>query len=203
MRAFYPRSVAVGKAKNLALAAAMRKPLVILNAMLREALGAVNHGESVHEQPPVPSARHLAHYLPFDSRCNCHRTYFGPAPAGAFAFELGDRGDQLELAENMDGDRHFAWEFDRAQQRLLPLREAAPAVRPADYKAWIVDTITRAVSANCRCTVRRASRSSAPLRQTTLYPRSSRYVVSIRCVGMNSVNMRTFSAGSASSRSSR
>jgi transposase len=36
LRTFYQRLVAAGKAKKLALTAAMRKLLVILNAMLRE-----------------------------------------------------------------------------------------------------------------------------------------------------------------------
>ena len=36
LRAFYLRLVAAGKAKKLALTAAMRKLLVILNAMLRD-----------------------------------------------------------------------------------------------------------------------------------------------------------------------
>ena len=36
IRAFYPRLVAAGKATKLALTAAMRKLLVILNAMLRD-----------------------------------------------------------------------------------------------------------------------------------------------------------------------
>ena len=113
-----------------------------LEAMLREALGAVNHGDNVHEQPPVPSARHLAHYLPFDSRCNCHRTYFGPNPVAAFAFELGDR--DLELDVNLVRDQHFAWEFDRAGLPMPSLPDQ-PYRRgnfsPADSR-WIVDSIT-------------------------------------------------------------
>ena len=111
-----------------------------LSAMLREALGAVNHGDYVHEHPPVPGARHLAHYLPFDSRCNCHRTYFGPTPIGAFAFELGD-GD-LEAATNMNGG-HFGWEFDRAGATMRPVSDTSSVIRaPADMR-WVVDTITR------------------------------------------------------------
>ncbi|MGH7637206.1 MAG: sensor histidine kinase [Gemmatimonadaceae bacterium] len=114
-----------------------------LSAMLREALGAVNHGDFVHEHPPVPSARHLSHYLPFDSRCNCHRTYFGPDPIAAFAFELGDRDPALAL--NMDRDQHFAWEFDRAGLALRspPDVSSRPAGTSPRESRWIVDTITR------------------------------------------------------------
>src|SRR5205814_2311269 len=64
--------------------------------MLREALGAVNHGEDVHSRPPVPRATSLAHYFPFDTRCNCHRTRYGPLPTALFAFKIGDRGGDLD-----------------------------------------------------------------------------------------------------------
>jgi signal transduction histidine kinase len=113
-----------------------------LQAMLRESLGAVNHGNAVHETPPVPSARHLPHYLPFDSRCNCHRTYFGPNPIGMFAFELGDRGRDLDVMVNMDADPHFGWE----EKAIRPVARAdeLPQPRYSDTdKSWIVDTITR------------------------------------------------------------
>jgi signal transduction histidine kinase len=114
-----------------------------LSAMLREALGAVNHGDNVHEMPPVPSAGHLAHYLPFDSRCNCHRTYFGPTPISAFAFELGDRS--LELAPNIDGQRHYAWEFDHAGISMpsIPNRPFSRQASSSADTRWVVDTITR------------------------------------------------------------
>src|SRR3982751_974045 len=39
----------------------------VLTTMLRESLGAVNHGENLHTSPNVPPARDLAHYLPFDA----------------------------------------------------------------------------------------------------------------------------------------
>src|SRR5689334_19251881 len=40
-----------------------------LAALTREALGAVNHGDSYHTSPQIPRARDLAHYLPWDPTC--------------------------------------------------------------------------------------------------------------------------------------
>jgi signal transduction histidine kinase len=117
-----------------------------LTLMLREALGAVNHGNAVHEIPPVPAAKHLAHYLPFDSRCNCHRTYYGPNPIGMFAFELGDRGEQLDVATNTHNDPHFGWEVDRPLPVSRPDELPRATYSPADRR-WIVDTITHATRA--------------------------------------------------------
>ena len=40
-----------------------------LDALVRETLGAVHHGEGMHTSPRIPEARELAHYLDFDERC--------------------------------------------------------------------------------------------------------------------------------------
>ncbi len=45
LRAFYQRLVAAGKAKKLALTAAMRKLLVILNALVRDRQHGANHNQ--------------------------------------------------------------------------------------------------------------------------------------------------------------
>ncbi len=45
LRAFYQRPVAAGKAKKLALIAAMRKLLVTLNAILRTASHGAHHNQ--------------------------------------------------------------------------------------------------------------------------------------------------------------
>src|ERR671929_1016980 len=44
-----------------------------LTTLLRESLGAVNHGDDMHTNPRVPDASDLAHYLPWDAPCMCHR----------------------------------------------------------------------------------------------------------------------------------
>ena len=44
----------------------------------REAIGAVNHGMDMHTDPNVPAAYELAHYLPWDDVCQCHRPPIRP-----------------------------------------------------------------------------------------------------------------------------
>src|SRR3954466_1027996 len=67
----------------------------VVNNMLREALGAVNHGEGLHTGRGIPPARTLAHYLPFDPACNCHKARSGPNPETFFAFHIGS--DSLDV----------------------------------------------------------------------------------------------------------
>src|SRR6185503_18409271 len=114
-----------------------------LGVMLREALGAVNHGDNLHMEPPVPRAQNLAHILPFDTRCDCHRTRFGPNPAALFAFRLGE--DSLEVAVNTHPDPAEGWEVDRPPMAVLPAG-ATPNYTRAERR-WIVDTISRQVHA--------------------------------------------------------
>src|SRR3954468_2563175 len=51
-----------------------------LNIIEREAIGAVNHGDNMHNNPSVPEAKSLAHYLPWDDACQCHHARIGPEP---------------------------------------------------------------------------------------------------------------------------
>ena len=117
-----------------------------LSVMLRESLGAVNHGENLHMRPPVPRALDLAHNLPFDTRCDCHRTRFGPQPAALFAFRLGD--DELDVAVNTHPQPLEGWEVDRPAPAVLPVG-ATPNYTRADRR-WILDTITNAVRSATR-----------------------------------------------------
>jgi hypothetical protein len=55
-----------------------------MSSALREILGAVNHGDNLHTSPRIPEARELAHYLPWNPRCACHRPANGPSPAIVF-----------------------------------------------------------------------------------------------------------------------
>lgn len=110
-----------------------------LDVMLLESLGAVNHGPNLHTSPEVPRALNLAHYLPYDSRCNCHRTRFGPYPSALFAFKLGTR--RLDVAVNTHPNPLDGWEVDRPPARVLPAG-ASPNYTAEDQR-WILDTITR------------------------------------------------------------
>jgi signal transduction histidine kinase len=55
----------------------------------REVLGAVDHGDSRHLNPHVPTPGSLIQYLPWSYRCLCHRPRFGPMPEAFFGFTLG------------------------------------------------------------------------------------------------------------------
>ena len=69
----------------------------VFQGATQEVLGAVNHGDGMHTSPRVPVARELAHYLPYDEKCICHRPRKGPMPAIFFAFKLGT--DTLVMQE--------------------------------------------------------------------------------------------------------
>jgi signal transduction histidine kinase len=112
----------------------------LLLGALQELLGAVNHGEGVHESPRIPQAAELAHYLPWNARCACHRPRVGAIPSMFFGFTLGS--DTLGLGVNAHADPAQGWEVDRP----LPVRAIDPLAEygPADRK-WIVDTLTRQI----------------------------------------------------------
>jgi signal transduction histidine kinase len=115
----------------------------LLSATAQEALGAVNHGENMHTSRRIPHARELAHYLPYDARCGCHRPRHGPNPGIFFGWVLGT--DTLGTGVNTHPDPAEGWEVDR------PLPTAISDGRMTGYtaaeRAWIVDTLTRQIRA--------------------------------------------------------
>jgi len=112
-----------------------------LTTLLRESLGAVNHGDNMHTNPRVPSARDLAHYLPWDAECMCHRARSGADPATFFALKIGS--DRLDVGLNTHPDPMQGWEVDRPMPEPLAIGFAG------DYspneKHWLVDTLTRRI----------------------------------------------------------
>ena len=112
-----------------------------LSAATQEVLGAVNHGEGMHTSRRIPPARELAHYLPYNEKCGCHRPRSGPNPEIFFAFKLGT--DTLGNGVNTHPDPTEGWEVDRP----LPLSSAKP--RRLGYsereRRWINDTLTRQI----------------------------------------------------------
>ena len=111
----------------------------LLAAGTMEVLGAVNHGTEMHTNPRVPEARDLAHYLPYNPKCGCHRPQHGPSPEIFFAFRLGT--DTLGDGVNTHPDPSEGWEVDR------PMPMMHSATRRLGYSAverrWINDTLTR------------------------------------------------------------
>ncbi|MFL5606136.1 MAG: histidine kinase dimerization/phospho-acceptor domain-containing protein, partial [Gemmatimonadaceae bacterium] len=113
----------------------------LLSNATQEILGAVNHGEGMHQDPRVPSARNLPHYLPWNAQCACHRPRSGPSPAIYFAYVLGS--DTLGYVVNTHSDPQEGWEVDR------PMPMPAGAGRITGYTAaerrWINDTLTKQI----------------------------------------------------------
>ena len=134
-----------------------------MSIALREVLGAVNHGDNLHTSPRIPEARELAHYLPWNSECGCHRPLNGPSPAIFFGFTLGT--DTLGLGVNTHPNPVEGWEVDRPMPLDMPVgmpmakemsasATTVPAIREdsariAGYSAadrrWINDTLTRQI----------------------------------------------------------
>ena len=101
-----------------------------------EVVGAVNHGENMHTNPRIPEARELAHYLPTDTRCDCHRALLGPNPASFFGFKLGSR--DVDVAQNVYAEPSEGWRVDPVPGQALPPRIP---FSNADLR-WIADTLT-------------------------------------------------------------
>jgi len=113
----------------------------VLTTLLRESLGAVNHGDDMHTSPRVPAARDLAHYLPWDAVCMCHRARSGPNPSTFFALKIGD--DRLDVGLNTHADPMHGWEVDRPMPEPLAMGFVGDYSRAE--KKWLVDTLTRRI----------------------------------------------------------
>ena len=106
-----------------------------LSLSASEVIGAVNHGGDMHTNPNVPDAEDLAHYIPYDSACACHRTRQGPSPAAFFGYKLGTT--QVDVARNNYGGPGEGWRIDPiAGMPLSPENR----YRAADRR-WIADTL--------------------------------------------------------------
>ena len=114
-----------------------------LGLLSREALGAVNHGDNLHTGPRVPQARDLAHYLPWDESCMCHRTRSGPSPESFFAFRVG--ADSLDVGVNSHPARDEGWEVDRPLP--APLTPGIVGYYTRAERQWVVDSLTRRIRA--------------------------------------------------------
>jgi signal transduction histidine kinase len=110
-----------------------------LGASAREVLGAVNHGDNTHNNPRIPPANDLVHYLPYDQRCECHHTRQGPVPSNFMAIKLGS--DKLDVATNTYATPGAGWRVDDHLPELLSAgyqRQYTAAER-----RWLLDTLTR------------------------------------------------------------
>ena len=111
-----------------------------MRAALREILGAVNHGDGLHMSPRIPEARELAHYLPMNAACGCHRPINGPSPAIFFGFTLGT--DTVGLGVNTHSQPTEGWEVDRPMP--LDIGDRMVNYSPEERR-WLNDTLTRQI----------------------------------------------------------
>ena len=112
-----------------------------LTTLLRESLGAVNHGDGMHTSPHIPEARELAHYLPWDAECMCHRARSGPNPSTFFALKIGS--ERLDVGLNTHPDPMHGWAVDRPMPEPLAMGFAGDYSRAE--KQYLVDTLTRRI----------------------------------------------------------
>jgi signal transduction histidine kinase len=87
---------------------------VTLDAIGREVLGAVNHGDNMHTSPMVPTAGQLARMMPWDARCSCQRLVNGPTPDAFFALDLRARTVNTDVGGSVDNQ----WLLDSLPTRF-------------------------------------------------------------------------------------
>ncbi len=116
-----------------------------LSAAVREALGAVNHGDNLHTSPEIPDAAEVPHYLPWDDGCSCHKPRLGPIPAAFFGFTLG--GDTLGVALNTHTHPDHGW---LVQPPPEPVPATATLAQDPAERRWVTDTLTAQVRAGVR-----------------------------------------------------
>jgi len=119
----------------------------------REAIGAVNHGDNMHTSHDIPTARSLAHYLPWDIKCLCHRARTGPSPEAFFGIKVGSK--DFDIGVNTHPDAAEGWEVDRPMPVPIsmptPASLSTPVPQPIDRfytsaeRDWLLDSLTRRV----------------------------------------------------------
>ena len=112
-----------------------------LSASMRESvdelLGAVNHGDGMHQDPRIPDARDMGHFIPTDEACNCHRPEHGPMPLHYVAFTVGS--DTLSVGVNLASPNVSGWLADPNDSRAIHV--PAIAIAP-DERRWLNQLLT-------------------------------------------------------------
>jgi len=115
-----------------------------LNLVEREAIGAVNHGTSMHMNPNVPPASELAHYLPWDATCMCHHSRVGPNPEAFLAIKLGVNHVDVGMTHETDGDEGSAMDHSMPMEMSMPMRSSDRISSPEE-QAWLLDSLVRRI----------------------------------------------------------
>ena len=114
-----------------------------LAIVVREALGAVNHGEQKHVSRDVPRAARMVAYLPFDSACMCRRPRAGPLPDAFFAIKIGSPALDVGPAPT-NGGWPMTMGMAMEDPRSMPEGLEQP-VDAIDSSRWLVDSLTRRI----------------------------------------------------------
>lgn len=125
--------------------------LITIGSIEREAIGAVNHGENMHTDRRIPTASDLAHYLPWDERCQCHRSFAGPNPQAFFAVNVHAR--DLNIGINTHENPDEGWEVDRPMgmhmaggvDDVMARESAARQMYSPAERIWLLDSLTARV----------------------------------------------------------
>ena len=97
---------------------------VRLREVAGELLGAVNHGDQLHINPGIPDAAELGHYLPYDERCTCHVSRYGPLPVRFLGLTLGS--DTVAVGMNRAPTGTPGWRADEADGAHRAVRLLSP-----------------------------------------------------------------------------
>ena len=114
-----------------------------LNIIEREAIGAVNHGNNMHNNPSIPPARSLAHYLPWDDACQCHHARIGPEPEAFLAIKIGS--NEIDVGVNTHPDAEGGWEVDRPMSMAIPMPVMNNRLSSPGEQKWLLDSLVRRI----------------------------------------------------------
>ena len=114
-----------------------------LNIIEREAIGAVNHGNNMHNNPDIPEARSLAHYLPWDDACQCHHARVGPEPEAFLAIKIGS--NDVDVGVNTHPDAEGGWEVDRPMSMSMSMPMRSNRLSSPGEQQWLLDSLVRRI----------------------------------------------------------
>jgi len=97
----------------------------------------------MHNNPTVPPASELAHYLPWDERCMCHHSRFGPNPDGFLAIKIGS--NKVDVGVNTHPNASEGWEVDRAMPMSMPMPMRQERLWSDAEQAWVLDSLVRRI----------------------------------------------------------
>jgi len=119
----------------------------MLEIAVKEAIGGVNHGSSVHTNRTFPGPDWLPLSLLFDPRCGCRVARWGPVPVAFFGFSV--RGDTIGMVKNAYPTPALGWRAD--PRDTLDSYQKPRTRRPSSVAdRWVLDTLRRQIHSSYR-----------------------------------------------------